>query len=141
MKPSTAFNPLELSLARRWCQLFISKATDILTNCSTLLPMSKKQTATRVEMSLRFPRTSMIRLYTSCISGVLHSSPSPGESWLIFGHRPFQDAVKAGTGNIMCSYNRINNSYGCSNSKTQNGLLKTELGFQVSFYDLVLECL
>lgn len=43
---------------------------------------------------------------------------------------PFQDAVKAGTGNIMCSYNRINNSYGCSNSKTQNGLLKTELGFQ-----------
>ncbi|KAI2626983.1 glycoside hydrolase family 3 protein [Hypomontagnella submonticulosa] len=43
---------------------------------------------------------------------------------------PFQDAVKAGTANIMCSYNRINNSYGCANSKTQNGLLKTELGFQ-----------
>ncbi|KAI0416324.1 glycoside hydrolase superfamily [Xylaria grammica] len=43
---------------------------------------------------------------------------------------PFQDAVKAGTGNIMCSYNRVNNSYGCANSKTQNGLLKTELGFQ-----------
>lgn len=45
--------------------------------------------------------------------------------------RPFQDAVKAGTVNIMCSYNRINNSYGCANSKTQNGILKTELGFQV----------
>lgn len=44
--------------------------------------------------------------------------------------RPFQDAVHAGTGNIMCSYNRINNSYGCQNSHTQNGLLKTELGFQ-----------
>ncbi|KAI1270152.1 beta-glucosidase M [Xylariaceae sp. FL1019] len=43
---------------------------------------------------------------------------------------PFQDAVRAGTGNIMCSYNRVNNSYGCANSKTQNGLLKTELGFQ-----------
>ncbi|KAI0515057.1 glycoside hydrolase superfamily [Xylaria bambusicola] len=43
---------------------------------------------------------------------------------------PFQDAVKAGTGNIMCSYQRVNNSYGCANSKTQNGLLKTELGFQ-----------
>ncbi|KAL7621870.1 hypothetical protein AAE478_007370 [Parahypoxylon ruwenzoriense] len=43
---------------------------------------------------------------------------------------PFQDAVKAGTVNIMCSYNRINNSYGCANSKTQNGLLKGELGFQ-----------
>ncbi|OAQ82634.1 glycosyl hydrolase [Purpureocillium lilacinum] len=43
---------------------------------------------------------------------------------------PFQDAVKAGSANIMCSYQRINNSYGCGNSKTLNGLLKTELGFQ-----------
>ncbi|PNY23628.1 Beta-glucosidase [Tolypocladium capitatum] len=43
---------------------------------------------------------------------------------------PFQDAVRAGTGNIMCSYQRINNSYACANSKTLNGLLKTELGFQ-----------
>ncbi|KAI3572444.1 glycoside hydrolase superfamily [Fusarium oxysporum f. sp. albedinis] len=43
---------------------------------------------------------------------------------------PFQDAVRAGTSNIMCSYNRINNSYGCANSKTQNGILKGELGFQ-----------
>ncbi|QUC20405.1 uncharacterized protein UV8b_04646 [Ustilaginoidea virens] len=43
---------------------------------------------------------------------------------------PFQDGVKAGTGNIMCSYQRINNSYGCANSKTLNGILKTELGFQ-----------
>ncbi|KAJ5157094.1 uncharacterized protein N7482_008194 [Penicillium canariense] len=42
---------------------------------------------------------------------------------------PFQDALKAGAGNIMCSYNRVNNSYGCQNSKTLNGLLKTELGF------------
>ncbi|KAH6682771.1 beta-glucosidase-related glycosidase [Halenospora varia] len=43
---------------------------------------------------------------------------------------PFQDAVKAGSGNIMCSYNRINNSYGCQNSKMLNGVLKDELGFQ-----------
>lgn len=43
---------------------------------------------------------------------------------------PFQDAVHAGSGNIMCSYQRVNNSYGCANSKTLNGLLKTELGFQ-----------
>lgn len=43
---------------------------------------------------------------------------------------PFQEAVRAGTGNIMCSYNRINNSEACQNSKTLNGLLKTELGFQ-----------
>lgn len=42
----------------------------------------------------------------------------------------FQDAVKAGAGSVMCSYNRINNSYGCQNSKTMNGLLKGELGFQ-----------
>ncbi|KAF2771068.1 putative beta-glucosidase [Teratosphaeria nubilosa] len=43
---------------------------------------------------------------------------------------PFQDAVHAGTGSVMCSYNRINGSYACQNSKTMNGLLKTELGFQ-----------
>ncbi|KXX74247.1 putative beta-glucosidase M [Madurella mycetomatis] len=43
---------------------------------------------------------------------------------------PFQDAVHAGSGNIMCSYQRLNNSYGCANSKALNGLLKTELGFQ-----------
>lgn len=43
---------------------------------------------------------------------------------------PFQDAVKANVAAFMCSYNRINGSYGCANSKTQNGLLKTELGFE-----------
>ncbi|KAL1886965.1 hypothetical protein Cpir12675_006805 [Ceratocystis pirilliformis] len=43
---------------------------------------------------------------------------------------PFQDAVKAGTVNVMCSYQRLNNSYVCQNSKALNGLLKTELGFQ-----------
>lgn len=43
---------------------------------------------------------------------------------------PFQSAVRAGTGAIMYAYNRVNNSYASQNSKTQNGLLKTELGFQ-----------
>jgi beta-glucosidase len=43
---------------------------------------------------------------------------------------PFANAVKAGTASIMCSYNRLNGSYGCQNSKTLNGLLKDELGFQ-----------
>lgn len=43
---------------------------------------------------------------------------------------PFADAVRAGTAAIMCSLNRVNNSYACQNSYTQNGLLKTELGFQ-----------
>jgi beta-glucosidase len=43
---------------------------------------------------------------------------------------PFQDAVKAGAACAMCSYNRVNNSYGCQNSKVLNGLLKTEIGFE-----------
>ncbi|KIH89315.1 beta-glucosidase [Sporothrix brasiliensis 5110] len=43
---------------------------------------------------------------------------------------PFADAVRAGVGSVMCSYNQINNSYGCQNSKMLNNLLKGELGFQ-----------
>ncbi|CAG8954328.1 hypothetical protein HYFRA_00005951 [Hymenoscyphus fraxineus] len=43
---------------------------------------------------------------------------------------PFQDTVKAGAAGMMCSYNRLNNSYGCQNSHVLNGLLKTELGFE-----------
>lgn len=43
---------------------------------------------------------------------------------------PFADTIHAGAGCIMCSYNRLNNSYACQNSKTLNGLLKTELGFE-----------
>lgn len=43
---------------------------------------------------------------------------------------PFMDAMRAESGSVMCSYNRVNNSYACQNSKTLNGLLKTELGFQ-----------
>jgi len=43
---------------------------------------------------------------------------------------PFADALHAGAVNIMCSYQKLNNSYACANSKSLNGLLKTELGFQ-----------
>ncbi|KAA8568708.1 hypothetical protein EYC84_007708 [Monilinia fructicola] len=43
---------------------------------------------------------------------------------------PFADAVRAGVGSIMCSYNQVNNSYACQNSKMLNNLLKGELGFQ-----------
>ncbi|KAE8370782.1 glycoside hydrolase superfamily [Aspergillus caelatus] len=43
---------------------------------------------------------------------------------------PFQQAVKAGVASVMCSYNRLNQTYGCQNSKAQNGILKGELGFQ-----------
>lgn len=43
---------------------------------------------------------------------------------------PFADSVKAGVASVMCSYNMVNNSYACGNSKLMNGLLKDELGFQ-----------
>ena len=44
--------------------------------------------------------------------------------------RPFADAVRAGVGSVMCSYNQINNSYACQNSYALNYLLKGELGYQ-----------
>lgn len=43
---------------------------------------------------------------------------------------PFQNAVHAGVGAVMCSYQQTNNSYGCQNSKLMNGILKEEFGFQ-----------
>lgn len=43
---------------------------------------------------------------------------------------PFANAVKAKAASFMCAYQRINGSYACQNSASQNGLLKTELGFQ-----------
>ena len=43
---------------------------------------------------------------------------------------PFADAVRAGVGSVMCSYQQVNNSYSCQNSKLLNDLLKNELGFQ-----------
>ncbi|CAG8978610.1 hypothetical protein HYALB_00012732 [Hymenoscyphus albidus] len=43
---------------------------------------------------------------------------------------PFMNALRAGTGAIMCIYQRSNNSYACQNSKLMNGILKTELGFE-----------
>ncbi|KAI2780164.1 glycoside hydrolase family 3 protein [Daldinia loculata] len=42
---------------------------------------------------------------------------------------PFMDGVRSGVASVMCSYNRINNTYGCENSKLLNGILKTELAF------------
>ncbi|KAK4232009.1 family 3 putative glycoside hydrolase [Podospora fimiseda] len=43
---------------------------------------------------------------------------------------PFQDAVKAGVGGVMCSYNKINGSFSCENEWTGGYLLKGELGFK-----------
>ncbi|KAJ7774990.1 putative beta-glucosidase [Mycena metata] len=42
----------------------------------------------------------------------------------------FAEAVRAGTGAIMCSYNEVNQTHSCSDDATLNGLLKTELAFQ-----------
>ncbi|KAJ4328952.1 glycoside hydrolase 3 [Fusarium piperis] len=42
---------------------------------------------------------------------------------------PFVDSVRAGVASVMCSYNRINSTYGCENSKLMNGVLKSELSF------------
>ncbi|KAK0721491.1 glycosyl hydrolase family 3 N terminal domain-containing protein [Apiosordaria backusii] len=43
---------------------------------------------------------------------------------------PFADAVRAGVGAVMCSYNRVNGTYACENEWVQNYLLKGELGFR-----------
>ncbi|KAJ4381056.1 hypothetical protein N0V86_003403 [Didymella sp. IMI 355093] len=43
---------------------------------------------------------------------------------------PFADSVKVGVTSVMCSYNQVNSSYACANSKLLNGVLKDELGFQ-----------
>lgn len=43
---------------------------------------------------------------------------------------PFLKSVQADVASVMCSYNLINSSWACQNSKTLNGYLKGELGFQ-----------
>ncbi|KAJ5566760.1 CAZyme family GH3 [Penicillium sp. DV-2018c] len=43
---------------------------------------------------------------------------------------PFAESVRADVASIMCSYQMVNNTYACENSKLLNGVLKDELGFQ-----------
>jgi beta-glucosidase len=43
---------------------------------------------------------------------------------------PFAAAVSAGVSSIMCSYNRVNGSFGCGNSATLKTILKEQLGFK-----------
>ena len=43
---------------------------------------------------------------------------------------PFADAVKANVTSVMCSYNKLNQTYACESGTTLNGLLKNELDFQ-----------
>ncbi|KAI0390163.1 glycoside hydrolase family 3 protein [Xylariaceae sp. FL0594] len=42
---------------------------------------------------------------------------------------PFVDGVRANVASVMCSYNRVNNTYACMNDKLMNGVLKTELEY------------
>lgn len=43
---------------------------------------------------------------------------------------PFAESVRAGVASVMCSYQMVNNTHACENSKILNGILKDELGFQ-----------
>lgn len=43
---------------------------------------------------------------------------------------PFMDSLREGAAAVMCSYQRLNNSYSSQNSALLNGILKTELGFE-----------
>ncbi|KAF9873383.1 beta-glucosidase 2 [Colletotrichum karsti] len=43
---------------------------------------------------------------------------------------PFANAIKAGTTSIMCSYNRLNQTYACENPHILQTLLREELGFK-----------
>lgn len=49
--------------------------------------------------------------------------------WEIY-YPAFQAAVNAGVGSIMCSYNRINNTYACENHQTLGIDLKTRMNFK-----------
>ena len=43
---------------------------------------------------------------------------------------PFADAIRAGSASIMCSYNRVNQTYACEDRRLLDEILKKELGFQ-----------
>jgi beta-glucosidase len=44
-------------------------------------------------------------------------------------YKPFEAAVEAGTGSVMCSYNLVNGTYSCENKHTLTGHLKNKLNF------------
>ena len=43
---------------------------------------------------------------------------------------PFEGAIEAGIGALMCSYNLINGEWSCQNNETLNTDLKERLGFK-----------
>ncbi|KAJ6524599.1 glycoside hydrolase superfamily [Mycena vulgaris] len=69
--------------------------------------------------------SSVVQIYSSNIDDrTMHEASCAVYLW------PFAEAVKAGVGAVMCSYNKINQTQACQNSKLINGILKEELGFQ-----------
>lgn len=50
--------------------------------------------------------------------------------WEIY-YPAFKAAIDAGVGAVMCSYNRINNTYACENYQTLTIDLKERMGFEV----------
>lgn len=82
-------------------------------------------------MALTSPRVLVLTLTIKQCMSFIYGKLAFSIFWsLTYQTRPFADAVRAGTGSIMCSYNQINNSYGCQNSYNLNYLLKNELDFQ-----------
>lgn len=43
---------------------------------------------------------------------------------------PFEGAIEAGVGSVMCSYNLVNGTYSCENNSTLNTDLRERLGFK-----------
>ena len=45
---------------------------------------------------------------------------------------PFVESIHAGIGNVMCTYNYVNQTFACENRQLLDAVLKGELDFQVS---------
>ena len=43
---------------------------------------------------------------------------------------PFEGAIEAGSGSIMCSYNKVNGFWACENNETLQRDYKERLGFK-----------
>jgi hypothetical protein len=75
-------------------------------------------------LSFSLPRLLLpLFLSFSLLSTLYSLLPSQLYLW------PFAEAVHAGVGAVMCSYNKINQTQACQNSKLINGVLKEELGY------------
>jgi beta-glucosidase len=88
-----------------------------------LISLQNEQEHYRTELSSNVDDKTIHELY-------LWYASIPVVEILLIEVRPFADAVRAGVGSIMCSYNEINNTYACENSYVLNHLLKDELDFQ-----------